>query len=330
MLIKLRIAINLIAPIVDIILSIPVFIAASILKLVRRLGIWRMPISKAIFNFIGIYPIRDHYYEPSFNHKKNLVHSLRLERNLPGIDLNEMGQLELLRQFEYSSELTKIPVKPSSNSPSTFYYENPNFPEGDAECFYSMIRLKKPNVIIEIGSGFSTMVARLAIDQNKKDNLYYNCHHICIEPFEMPWLDEIAGVEILRQRVEDVDMSIFSMLNENDILFIDSSHMIRPQSDVLTECLGILPSLNPGVLIHFHDIFTPFDYPDKWLIDEVKFWNEQYILEAFLSCNKKFQVILALNFLNSKHPAKLEEKFPMLKNQFNKIEPRSFWIRKVN
>ena len=328
MLKKLRIAVNLFAPIVDILLAIPVFVAASILKFVRRLGIWRMPISKAIFNFIGIYPIRDHYYEPSFNHKKHLIHSLRLERNLPGIDINESGQLEWLDQFEYASELTQIPPNPSANS--TFYYGNPNFPEGDAESLYSMIRLKKPNVIIEIGSGFSTMMARLAIDQNKKDNLHYNCRHICIEPFEMAWLDEAAGIEVLRQRVEDVDISIFSMLTENDILFIDSSHVIRPQSDVLTECLGILPSLNPGVLIHFHDIFTPFDYPDHWLLDEVKFWNEQYLLEAFLSCNQKFQVILALNFLNAKHRIKLEEKFPMLQKQVQQVEPRSFWILKTS
>ena len=91
MLKKLRVAVNLFAPIADIFLIVPVFVAAFILKFVRRLGIWRMPISKAIFNFIGIYPIRDHYYEPSFNHKKHLVHSLRLERNLPGIDINESG-----------------------------------------------------------------------------------------------------------------------------------------------------------------------------------------------------------------------------------------------
>ena len=328
MLKKLRIAVNLTAPIADILLAIPIFAAASLLKFVRRLGIWRMPISKAIFNFIGIYPIRDHYYEPSFNHKKHLVHSLRLERNLPGIDINESGQLDWLGQFKYATELTKIPVDANANS--TFYYRNPNFAEGDAECLYSMIRLKKPNLIIEIGSGFSTMMARLAIEENKKDNSHYNCRHICIEPFEMAWLDKAGDIEVLRQRVEDLDISMFSMLNENDILFIDSSHVIRPQGDVLTECLAILPLLNPGVLIHFHDIFTPFDYPDHWLLDEVKFWNEQYLLEAFLSCNQKFEVILALNFLNSKHRMKLEEKFPMLHKQAQQIEPRSFWILKTN
>ena len=100
----------------------------------------------------------------------------------------------------------------------------------------------------------------------------------------MGWLNDVSGIEVLRQRVEQMDKQLFLELEENDILFIDSSHMIRPQGDVLCEYLEILPTLRPGVLVHIHDIFTPRDYPDEWLIDEVKLWNEQYLLEAFLSC----------------------------------------------
>ena len=294
MLKNMRTLVNLVAPIVDILAAIPVFAAASILKFVRRVGIWRMPISRSIFNLIGVYPIRDHYYEPLFNHNKYLVHSLRQERDLTGVALNEAGQLDWLSSFNYADELVEIPITPKANS--AYYYENPNFPQGDAECLYSMIRLKKPSIIIEIGSGFSTLMARLAIEKNKIENSKYSCRHICVEPFEMAWLEETDGIEVLRQRVEDLDIEMFSLLCKNDILFIDSSHMIRPQGDVLTECLKILPALNSGVLIHFHDIFTPFDYPDNWLLDEVKFWNEQYLLEAFLSCNKKFEIILAFKF----------------------------------
>jgi hypothetical protein len=129
--------------------------------------------------------------------------------------------------------------------------------------------------------------------------------------------------------VEEVDISLFQQLNADDILFIDSSHIIRPQSDVLIECLEILPILNAGVLVHIHDIFTPYDYLDHWMIDEVKLWNEQYLLEAFLSCNPKFEIILALNFLSHHHPAQMEAKFPMLRGQVEQAEPRSFWIRKT-
>jgi hypothetical protein len=297
------------------------------MKLVRRLGVWRMPISKAIFNGVGIYPIRDHYYEPMYNHKKYLQHSLRDARRLPGIDLNEQGQLSWLVQFDYANELARIPLQQTGNN--QFYYKNPNFAEGDAECLYSLIRLKKPKCIVEIGSGFSTMMAREAIAQNQREDAAYQCTHICIEPYEMGWLDGVQGIEVVRQRVEEVDMSLFQKLNADDILFIDSSHVIRPQSDVLIECLEILPILNAGVLVHIHDIFTPYDYLDHWMIDEVKLWNEQYLLEAFLSCNSQFEIILALNFLSHHHPAQMEAKFPMLHGQVEHAEPRSFWIRKT-
>lgn len=322
-----RIVADLAVPIVDLLLAPLIFMAAILMKLVRRLGIWRMPLSKGIFNLVGVYPIRDHYYEPMYNYKKHLRHSLRDERKLPGIDLNEAGQLEWLGQFDFAGELAKIPEQPASGR--MYYYKNPNFAEGDAECLYSLIRLKRPKRIVEIGSGFSTMMARDAIEQNRSEDAAYNCRHICIEPYEMQWLDSIAGLEVIRQKVEEVDSSIFGQLESDDILFIDSSHVIRPQSDVLTECLEILPILKPGVLIHIHDIFTPYDYLDHWLVDEVKLWNEQYLLEAFLSCNPQFEIVLALNYLSHKHPAKLAEKFPMLGRNVEQAEPRSIWIRKV-
>lgn len=322
-----RIVADLTVPIVDLILAPLVLMAAVLMKAVRRFGVWRMPVSKGIFNRIGVYPIRDHYYEPMYNYQKHLRHSLRDERNLPGINLNEAGQLAWLGQFDYATELERIPLKPSPGK--LFYYNNPNFAEGDAECLYSLIRLKKPKRIIEIGSGFSTMMAREAIEQNRCEEASYSCRHICIEPYEMQWLDAIDGIEVIRQKVEEAEPSLFGQLEADDILFIDSSHVIRPQSDVLTEYLEILPILKPGVLIHIHDIFTPYDYLDHWLIDEVKLWNEQYLLEAFLSCNPQFEIILALNYLSHKHPAELVEKFPMLRGNVEQAEPRSIWIRKV-
>lgn len=322
-----RFAADWIVPVADLILAPLVLVAALLMKIVRRFGIWRMPLSKAIFNRVGVYPIRDHYYEPMYNYRKYLRHSLRDERSLPGIDLNEAGQLGWLEQFDYAAELARIPLDPSAGR--LFHYKNPNFSEGDAECLYSLIRLKKPKRIIEIGSGFSTMMAREAVEQNQREDAAYICRHICIEPYEMQWLDAVNGIEVMRRKVEETDTSLFRQLEADDILFIDSSHVIRPQSDVLTEYLEILPILSPGVLIHIHDIFTPCDYLDHWLIDEVKLWNEQYLLEAFLSCNPQFEIILALNFLSHRHPDRLAEKFPMLRGHVEQVEPRSFWIRKV-
>lgn len=318
---------NFAVPIVDWILAPPVLLAAALMKAVRRLGIWRMPVCKSIFNRIGIYPIRDHYYEPMFNYPAHLFHSLREERTLPGINMNEATQLALLARFDYAEELKRLPSTQTDGN--SFYYNNPNFAEGDAECLYSLIRLFKPKRLVEIGSGFSTMMAREAVVRNQHEDASYHCRHICIEPYEMNWLNDVPGIEVIRQKVEQMDKQPILELEENDILFIDSSHVIRPQGDVLCEYLEILPLLKSGVMVHIHDIFTPRDYLDQWLIEEVKLWNEQYLLEAFLSCNPQFEIIVALNFLNYHHQSRLTEKFPMMLENPDHPEPRSFWIRKV-
>jgi len=315
-------------PIVDALISPLLLMAALLMKMVRRLGIWRMPISKVVFNRVGVYPIRDHYYEPMYNYKKYLQHSLRDIRPLPGVHLNESTQLTWLSKFDYADELSRIPMEPSTDT--HFYYNNPNFPEGDAECLYSLIRSNKPKRIIEIGSGFSTMMARKAINKNQMEDEAYRCQHICIEPYEMQWLDTVPGVEVIRQKVEEMDQGLFMKLEQNDILFVDSSHMIRPQSDVLCEYLQILPILKQGVLVHIHDIFTPRDYPDDWCFDEVKLWNEQYLLEAFLSCSQRYEIILPLNSLWHEHRKEMIKAFPTLGQKGDAVrEPRSFWIRSL-
>lgn len=99
---------------------------------------------------------------------------------------------------------------------------------------------------------------------------------------------------MIRQGVEDVDKSLFSELGKDDILFIDSSHIIRPQGDVLFEYLELLPVLRAGVIVHVHDIFSPREYPKELVMDEVKFWNEQYLLEAFLTSNHEWRIVGAL------------------------------------
>ena len=112
--------------------------------------------------------------------------------------------------------------------------------------------------------------------------------------------------------MKTLPVSLFCDLEENDILFIDSSHMIRPEGDVLFEYLQILPSLKQGVIVHLHDIFSPRNYPHSWLVDDVKFWNEQYLLEAFLTHNASWKVIGALNFLHHNHHHELKQVAPFL------------------
>lgn len=309
---------------IDVIFFPLTLISAIWLKLIRRLGVQRMPLSKKIFQKVGVFPIRDHYYEPLFN-PKYLNRSLRDDRNLPGIDFNCSEQLEVLSKFNYNSELEEFPLKKTDKL--EFYYNNHSFLSGDAEFLYNIIRAFKPKKLIEIGSGLSTLMAVNAIRKNKDEDSNYSCEHICIEPYEMKWLEEIE-VELERNLVEDVDKKLFTSLSNNDILFIDSSHVLRPQGDVLFEYLEILPILQSGVIIHIHDIFTPKDYPNQWIIDEVRFWNEQYLLEAFLSNNSNFRIIGALNFLAHHYPQELSKCSPIFKQQIAEREPGSLWIVK--
>lgn len=311
-------------PIVDLAFFPLTLVAALWLGAVRRVGVYRMKLSRWLFNRVGVFPIRDHYYEPAFN-PRHLRRPLSDERELPGIALDIEGQLEMLAQFDCARELDRFPRHPIA--PGGFYYENPNFPPGDSEYLYSVIRRFKPRRILEIGSGFSTLMMLNAIAANSGDDADYRCDLRCIEPYEMQWLETIPGVDLIRRRVEDVDISAVRRLEAGDVLFVDSSHVIRPQGDVLRTVLEFLPTLRPGVLVQVHDVFTPRDYPTEWVVDQVRLWNEQYLLEAFLTCNRRFKVIGALNFLSRHHPDRLADKFPVFGEKAGNCNPGSFWLR---
>jgi len=308
-------------PIFDILATPFVMVAAHLLKLVRRIGVQRLPLSKAQLMRIGVFPIRDHYYEPLFN-TKVLALPLNAERDLPGIDWNVQGQLDLLGQFKFNDELKGIGTHKTDCT--TFHFGNGAFESGDAEFLYNIIRHKKPRRIFEIGSGNSTLIARRAIAKNAEESPGYSCKHVCVEPYEMPWLER-TGVTVLRDRVEQMAPSFFDELESGDLLFIDSSHVIRPQGDVLFEFLSLLPRLTEGVVVHVHDIFSPRDYLDSWVKGEVKLWNEQYLLEAFLTCNSQWKIIGALNYLTHNHYEAFSRTCPYLARD---REPGSFYIER--
>ncbi|MCD6068002.1 MAG: uncharacterized protein K0S33_2828 [Bacteroidetes bacterium] len=299
------------------------FFATLWLKLVKlaRPG----KIEDTIFMTLGVLPVEDHYYQPMINPKKHLKKPLRQDRPLNGIDLNTAEQLSLLASFNYNNELLSFSLDKQKDT--EYHYNNTSYGSGDSEYLYNIIRHFKPKRIIEIGSGHSTLMTRNAITQNKKDQPEYSCHHICIEPYEQPWLEKLE-IELLRKKVEDVDLAFFQQLEANDILFIDSSHIIRPQGDVLFEYLELLPTLKPGVIVHVHDIFTPKDYPDTWVYNYHLLWNEQYLLEAFLTGNAGFKIIGALNYLKCNHRKEFADKCPVFDIQEGK-EPGAFWMVKL-
>lgn len=307
----------------DILIVPLIVLGALVLKLVRKHK-KAFAISWYFLRKMEVIPVINHYYEPLISKKQCLgkLHNRRIEE----INFNEELQMQLLDRFHYNNELIQIPY--DTDQSSSFYYHNGSFGPGDAEFLYSIIRTYRPRRLIEIGCGNSTKIAIQAIQKNNEENSGYSCKITCIEPYEQPWLEGIKEIQVIRERVENVALDIFETLQEGDILFIDSSHVIRPQGDVLWEYQRILPRLNKGVLIHIHDIFTPNDYPEKWVFDEVRLWNEQYLLESFLMYNKSFEIIGALNFLKHFYWDKVIEKCPVLKT-FEDYEPGSFWIRKV-
>jgi hypothetical protein len=309
--------------ILDVLLVPVTLVGAFWLSVARRFGIHRLPVTRRVLYAVGVFPIRDHYYEPLFKPER-LRHPLSQPRHLPGVDLDEPAQMALLAKFTYGGELAAFPRERPAGDIG-YHYANGSFESGDAECLYSMLRHFKPKRFIEIGSGYSTLIAREAIRRNAAEDASNGCEIICVEPYEQPWLESL-GVQVIRCPVEQVDPALFARLGSGDVLFIDSSHMVRPQGDVLFEFLELLPQLPVGVLVHVHDVFTPRDYPPEWVVDDVRFWNEQYVMEAFLTLNRDFRVLMALNHMRHVAPDEVAAAFPVLGAELGAREPGSFWM----
>lgn len=308
----------------DLVLSPALFLALVVSRVYRRLGTGRTPTARRLYNRLGVYPIIDQYYDPPAFLDDHVARQLATPRDLPGIDLRPQAQQELLARLTYQEELLAIPYHdPGGQKP---FYRNGYFETGDAEILYSLIRLQKPRRLIEVGSGFSTLFARHAIEANLQEDPTYCCEHVCIEPYRAPWLQN-SGATVVRSRLEDCDPALFAELEAGDMLFIDSTHMIRPRGDVVRLHLEIIPALSQGCLVHVHDIFTPRDYPARWMQTERRLWNEQYLVEALLSHSSRLEVLLALNFLNHQHPEALRSACPVLDRDPGEKEPGSLWLR---
>jgi hypothetical protein len=289
-------------------------------------GVEHFRAARWVFRKTRVFPVRDHYYEPLVN-PDHLTRPLEDPRELPGIEWDEEEMLAQLEAFDFNNELLAIPREACDG----YFYENPGYGSCDAEMLYNFLRHLKPSRFIEIGCGMSTRLAQLAFAQNDKDGAP-PCKHTCIEPYESPWLEEL-NVTVLRQRVEDVDPAMFADLAPRDIVFIDSSHVIRPQGDVVTEYLQILPRLPKGVWVHVHDIATPMDYPASVIVEQMKLWNEQYLLEAFLTHNRDWRIRWMMAHLLLTCPEEVHTKCPVTKEAMQNGEGPAggcFWMEKVN
>lgn len=286
----------------------------------------KIPNSFLIYYFKGLIKASlGHFYSPVPSYKE--IRSRGEEsfansrRDILGINLNTTAQLWFLEKFQaYYSEL---PFQDEKIGGLRYYYKNGFFSYGDAIILYSFIRHLKPKKIIEVGSGFSSAVL---LDTN---DLFFDGSIECtfIEPYPRRLLSLINKIEagkLIRQKVQDVNVELFRQLNPNDILLIDSSHVSKFGSDVNFLFFEVLPQLNPGVYIHFHDIFYPFEYPKSWFL-EGRCWNEAYLLRAFLQYNDSFEIVFWNNYVFNFHYEEMIGSLPLCANNAG----GSIWLRKI-
>jgi hypothetical protein len=277
---------------IDLILIPLVIFSSFVFLFFRKFGVINLPLSSRITKRIGIFPIIDHYYEPQFrfeNYDENQFNPL-LENIMTKVDTGDLNNIlnnNYINEFIY---YTKNSIIDSNNL---------SFNLLDSLVLYCFVRTSKPKFVLEIGGGISSLIINLANILNKKEGL--SVSHVIIEPFENTYLDAIDTYELIRERAEILDHNLYSsMLQKDDFVFIDTSHIIRPYGDINWIYNLLLPSLRSGVNIHIHDIFLPFGYPKKWLENYNFFWNEQYLLESILVNSNRYEIKIPLNYLFQK------------------------------
>jgi len=240
-----------------------------------------------------------------------------------GLDLDPAGHRRLLTEvfpplmdgYDYASE------GPPDEQLERFYDFNGQFERQDPRVLFCMLKWVRPKRIVEVGSGYSTL---LMMDVNQRF-LGGSAAITCVEPYPRPFLRlaHYAGeITLLERRAQDLPIGMLTTLDAGDVLFVDSSHVSKTGSDVNRIILQVLPRLKPGVYVHFHDIFIPADYPKEWIAQGLS-WNEQYLLQAFLDFNPCFRVVYGSAIARELHPRELK--------QFlgdNPAHGGSFWLQR--
>lgn len=261
----------------------------------------------AVWEEYGFHLTPLHFYQPIPDSRRLPEDLWARELTMAGVDMNDNTQLEFLTQFlpRFQNEYADFP-KDATSQAHEFYFDNPQFSGTDALALYGMVRHFQPARIIEVGSGYSTRLEAKAILVNGSGKLF------CIEPCPQDVLRSgFPGLtELVEKEVQNVSLELFETLEANDILFIDSSHVVRIGGDVDFLFLEVLPRLKPGVVIHVHDIYFPLPARRDWVMEERRFWSEQQLLHAFLMYNTQFEVLLANAYAARRFPEQMKSAFP--------------------
>jgi len=266
-----------------------------------------------------------HFYSP-FPSKcdidEHLARQRPLLREAPAISMDDALQLEILESLK-----SYYPLVPFQTQPvDTLLYsaDNPHYSYTDGIILFCMLNHLRPRRLIEIGSGFSTCAIldtnRIALD-SRIDVTSIEPHTDLLRTLISRYSDPPAIVE---SKLQDVDPRMFDQLESGDVLFVDSTHVSKLGSDVNYIFFEVLPRLRAGVVIHLHDIYASFEYPDPWVI-EGRAWNEAYLLRAFLEYNERFRILLFISYLQNAYEAWFQQNMP--KTLLDK--GGCFWMEKL-
>ena len=267
-----------------------------------------------------------HYYSPLPSREEFARVEQRVcsqPRELAGVDLREKEQFLLYARFVRWYE--EMPFGNKIRPGLRYYFDNEAFGYADAFWLYAFMREFKPRRIVEVGSGFSSCVI---LDTNERF-LDSKTHLTFVEPyperlFSLLRPGERERLAVHENFVQDVSLDVFAQLEAGDFLFIDSSHVGKIGSDVLYLLHVVLPSLKPGVMVHFHDIFYPFEYPHAWLSEGIA-WNECYFMHTFLQYNSSFAIRLFGHYLGTQHPEMFRKLTPLCLRNIG----GSLWLEKL-
>jgi len=239
-------------------------------------------------------------------------------------------EFDLERQFAYvENELAEAiaefkPPRTATGNRFDYFLANGLYQGGDADLLYAMIRRHKPGRVLELGAGFSTLVSAMAVRANRAEG-----HHTAFtscDPYANPGSDaHVDGLdEIIAVPAEELAPEQYGQLGPGDILFIDSSHTVRMGGDVVHLFCEVIPQLAPGVFVHVHDIYLPYEYPRAWMERLRWYWAEQYLLQALLAGNDRLEVLVGAHALWREDPDRLRAAIPNIDPD---NPPISFWFR---
>jgi Methyltransferase domain len=207
----------------------------------------------------------------------------------------------------------------------TYAIDNPSYSILDAAIAYGMIRWLRPRLVLELGSGHSTLVMAQAVLRNQAEGSPSRLD--VFDPFPRVVSDDLPGLHALhRTPAQDVPLTVFQELGDCDVLFVDTTHTVKIGSEVNFLVLEVLPRLRPRVVVHLHDIFLPFEYPRPWMEDFALYWNEQYLIQAFLAHNESWEVLVATQALTRMRRAELAD---TVSPGATAHDAGSFWIRRT-